>query len=122
MEPHESAGLRAAGGAPGKNAQVAPGGGRWNPLFPMPVNDLDQLAERLRVSDPSDAHEQREIYERIRNLRAAFDGPLDPESQRCLEAAGMLVAYLARMGSMAGEDVRVIAVRLLKAASEAETA
>jgi hypothetical protein len=92
------------------------------PVLAMAVTDLDQLAERLRASDPSDAHEQRDIFERIRNLRAAFDGPLDPESQRCLEAAGMLVAYLARMGSMAGDDVRAIAVRLLRAASEAETA
>jgi hypothetical protein len=32
----------------------------------------------------------------------------------------MLVAYLARMGALAGEDVRTIAVRLLKSAAEAE--
>jgi hypothetical protein len=80
------------------------------------------LAERLRASDPANAHEQREIFERIRELRSAFDGPLDPESHRCLEAAGMLVAYLARMGALAGDDVRTIAVRLLNCAAEAERA
>lgn len=88
----------------------------------MPATDIGQLAERLQASDPADAHEQREIFEHIRTLRSAFDGPLDPESQRCLEAAGMLVAYLARMGAMAGADVRVIAVRLLRSAAEAERA
>ncbi len=81
---------------------------------------IQQLAERLQAADPADAHEQREIFERIRELRSAFDGPLDPESHRCLEAAGMLVAYLARMGTLAGEDVRSIAVRLLRSSSEAE--
>jgi hypothetical protein len=81
---------------------------------------IQQIAERLQAADPADAHEQREIFERIRELRSAFDGPLDPESHRCLEAAGMLVAYLARMGTLAGDDVRTIAVRLLRSSSEAE--
>ena len=81
---------------------------------------IQVLAERLHGSDPTNSHEQREIFERIRELRSAFDGPLDPESHRCLEAAGMLVAYLARMGALAGDDVRSIAVRLLRCAAEAE--
>jgi hypothetical protein len=86
----------------------------------MSATVIQGLAERLSGSDPANSHEQREIFERIRELRSAFDGPLDPESHRCLEAAGMLVAYLARMGAMAGEDVRSIAVRLLRCAAEAE--
>lgn len=88
---------------------------------PMSVSFIQHLAERLQASDPTDAHDQREIFERIRELRSAFDGPLDPESHRCLEAAGMLIAYLARMGNLAGEDVRAIAVRLLRSAAEAES-
>jgi hypothetical protein len=86
----------------------------------MSATAIQQLAERLRASDPAKAQDQREIFERIRELRSAFDGPLDPESHRCLEAAGMLVAYLARMGALAGEDVRAIAVRLLHDAALAE--
>jgi hypothetical protein len=86
----------------------------------MSATAIQSLAERLHASDPGNAHEQREIFERIRELRSAFDGPLDPESHRCLEAAGMLVAYLARMGGLAGDDVRAIAVRLLRCAAEAE--
>src|SRR5262245_61695326 len=86
----------------------------------MSATVIQGLAERLRSSDPANSHEQREIFERIRELRSAFDGPLDPESHRCLEAAGMLVAYLARMGALAGDDVRSIAVRLLRCAAEAE--
>ncbi|NOT30925.1 MAG: hypothetical protein HOP15_10805 [Planctomycetes bacterium] len=86
----------------------------------MSVSVIQQLAERLQTSEPGNAHEQRELFERIRELRSAFDGPLDPESHRYLEAAGMLVAYLARMGSLAGEDVRTIAVRLLRSAAEVE--
>src|SRR5262245_65218356 len=86
----------------------------------MSATVIQGLAERLHGSDPANSHEQREIFERIRELRSAFDGPLDPESHRCLEAAGMLVAYLARMGALAGDDVRAIAVRLLKTAAEAE--
>ncbi|MSR63976.1 MAG: hypothetical protein EXS08_16250 [Planctomycetes bacterium] len=86
----------------------------------MSATVIRSLAERLGASDPANAHEQRELFERIRDLRSAFDGPLDPESHRCLEAAGMLIAYLARMGVMAGEDVRSIAVRLLRNAAEAE--
>ncbi len=78
---------------------------------PMSVTFIHALAERLAAADPANAHEQREIFERIRELRSAFDGPLDPESHRCLEAAGMLVAYIARMGALCGEDVRAIAVR-----------
>ena len=89
---------------------------------PMSATAIQSLAERLRASDPGNAHEQREIFERIRELRSAFDGPLDPESNRCLEAASMLVAYLARMGALAGDDVRAIAVRLLQCAAEAEGA
>lgn len=89
---------------------------------PMSAAVILSLAERLRASDPANAHEQREIFERIRELRSAFDGPLDPESQRSLEAASMLVAYLARMGTLAGDDVRAIAVRLLRCAAEAEGA
>jgi hypothetical protein len=86
----------------------------------MSISFIQMLAERLAAADPANAQEQREIFERIRELRSAFDGPLDPESHRRLEAAGMLVAYLARMGSLAGEDVRAIAVRLLRMAAEAE--
>jgi len=86
----------------------------------MTATAIQGLAERLLTSDPGNSHEQREIFERIRELRTAFDGPLDPESHRCLEAAGMLVAYLARMGALAGDDVRSIAVRLLRCAAEAE--
>src|SRR5574341_1080196 len=82
---------------------------------------IQGLAQRLQASDPSNTHEQREIFERIRELRSAFDGPLDPETHRCLEAASMLIAYLARMGALAGEDVRTIAVRLLESAAEAES-
>ena len=88
----------------------------------MASTTIRSLAERLSASDPANAHEQREIFERIRELRSAFDGPLDPESHRCLEAAGMLVAYLARMGALAGDDVRTIAVRLLRSAADAEDA
>ncbi len=88
----------------------------------MSASVIQQLAERLQGADPGNAHEQREIFERIRELRSAFDGPLDPESQRSLEAASMLVAYLARMGTLAGDDVRTIAVRLLRCAAEAEGA
>jgi len=91
-------------------------------LHPMSSTVIQALADRLRGADPTNAHEQREIFERIRELRSAFDGPLDPESHRCLEAAGMLVAYLARMGALAGEDVRTIAVRLLLGAARAEDA
>jgi hypothetical protein len=87
----------------------------------MSAPTIQALAERLRTSDPSDSRAQREIYERIRELRSAFDGPLDPESHRCLEASGMLVAYLARMGTLAGDDVRTIAVRLLMAAADFES-
>lgn len=90
--------------------------------LPMSATFIQQLAERLKASDASDAHEQRELFERIRDLRSAFDGPLDPESHRCLEAASMLVAYLARMGALAGEEVKVIAVRLLQNAAAAEAA
>jgi hypothetical protein len=86
----------------------------------MSATVIQGLAERLHSSDPANSHEQREIFERIRELRSAFDGPLDPESHRCLEAAGMLVAYLARMGALAGDDVRSIAVRLLRCAADAE--
>ena len=89
-------------------------------LVPMSASVIQQLAERLHKSDLGNAHEQREIFERIRELRSAFDGPLDPESHRCLEAASMLVAYLSRMGNLAGEDVRQIAVRLLRGAADAE--
>jgi len=87
----------------------------------MSATAIESLTQRLEQSDPQDSQTQREIFERIRELRSAFDGPLDPESQRCLEAAGMLVAYLARMGALAGDDVRAIAVRLLRAAFEAES-
>ncbi len=90
------------------------------PSASMSVSFIQHLAERLQASDPTDAHEQREIFERIRELRSAFDGPLDPESHRRLEAAGMLIAYLARMGDLAGEDVRAIAVRTLRSAADAE--
>jgi len=88
--------------------------------LPVTATTIQNLAQRLQGSDTSNAHEQREIFERIRELRSDFEGPLDPESQRCLEAAGMLVAYLARMGVMAGEEVRAIAVRLLHSGAEAE--
>jgi hypothetical protein len=88
----------------------------------MSATTIQHLAERLRIADPGNAQEQREIFERIRELRSAFDGPLDPESHRCLEAASMLVAYLARMGALAGDEVRTIAVRLLSSAAMAEGA
>jgi hypothetical protein len=86
----------------------------------MSASLIQQLAERLLSSDPANSQEQRDLFERIRELRSDLDGPLDPESQRRLEAASMLVAYLARMGALAGEEVRTIAVRLLRAAAEAE--
>lgn len=82
---------------------------------------IQSLAQRLRAADLANNQEQREIFEKIREIRCAFDGPLDPESQRSLEAASMLVAYLARMGTMAGEDVRTIAARLLDTAYQLES-
>ena len=88
----------------------------------MTAAAITSLAQRLERSNPEDSHDQREIFERIREMRSAFDGPLDPQSQRCLEAASMLVAYLARMGALAGEDVLTIAVRLLRSAADAEAA
>jgi hypothetical protein len=82
---------------------------------------IQSLAQRLRAADLANSQEQRDIFEKIREIRCAFDGPLDPESQRSLEAASMLVAYLARMGTMAGEDVRTIAARLLDTAYQLES-
>jgi len=80
------------------------------------------LADVLQNAAPENSLIQRELFERIREARSAFDGPLDPETNRQLEAAGMLVAYLARMGALAGTDVRTIAVRLLRAAADTEEA
>ncbi len=82
----------------------------------MTAAAIQDLAQRLERSDPTDAHEQREIFERLRELRTALQGPQDAERVRCLEAASMLVSYLARMGSLAGEDVLPIAVRLVRSA------
>lgn len=87
----------------------------------MNCAQIQVLAQRLRTAELKNSQEHREIYEGIRELRSTFDGPLDPESQRSLEAASMLVAYLARMGDLAGEDVRAIAARLLETAYEYES-
>lgn len=86
----------------------------------MNCAQIQALAQRLRAAELKNSQEHREIYEAIREIRSTFDGPLDPESQRSLEAASMLVAYLARMGDLAGEDVRAIAARLLETAHELE--
>lgn len=86
----------------------------------MNCAQIQALAQRLRTAELKNSQEHREIYESIREIRSTFDGPLDPESQRSLEAASMLVAYLARMGDLAGEDVRAIAARLLETAYELE--
>jgi len=88
----------------------------------MSAKTIQELAERLNSAGLGNAQQQREIFERIRELRSAFDGPLDPESHRYLEAAGMLVAFLARMGELGGEEVRAIAVRLLRGACDIESA
>jgi hypothetical protein len=87
----------------------------------MSCSKIQALAQRLKEADLANSQEQREIFEGIREIRSTFDGPLDPESQRSLEAASMLVAYLARMGNLAGEDVRSIAARLLETAYELES-
>ena len=86
----------------------------------MNCAQIQALAQRLRAAELKNSQEHREIFEGIREIRSTFDGPLDPESQRSLEAASMLVAYLARMGDLAGEDVRAIAARLLETAYELE--
>jgi len=88
----------------------------------MTPQTIRNIADALEQSDPQDSHGQRDLFERIRELRSAYDGPLDPESQRQLEAAAMLVAYLARMGKVAGGEVRTIAVRLLRVAADSEEA
>lgn len=79
---------------------------------------LYRIAERLSASQLSNAHEQCELFEAIRELRASGESEYEAEVLRRMEAAGMLVGYLARMGELAGEDVRTIAVRLLRDAAE----
>jgi len=91
-----------------------------HPPGSMNSAQIQALAQRLRSAELTNSQEHREIFEAIREIRSTFDGPLDPESHRSLEAASMLVAYLARMGNLAGEDVRAIAARLLETAYELE--
>jgi hypothetical protein len=79
---------------------------------------LHRIAEQLSSCELQDAHEQGSIFEELRELRAHGEGELGDEVLRRLEAVGMLVGYLARMGEFAGEEVRVIAVRLLRDAAE----
>ncbi|HEX6885341.1 MAG TPA: hypothetical protein VF530_18345 [Planctomycetota bacterium] len=79
---------------------------------------LLRIADRLRATRLSDSHELGEIFECLRELRSGQEGDLDAEMVRRLEASGMLVGYLARMGELGGEDVRVIALRLLRDAAD----
>jgi hypothetical protein len=81
----------------------------------MTLAAIQELALRLERSDPGDGREQRELFEKLRELRSIPE--LDGERARCLEAASMLVSYLARMGALSGEDVLPIAVRLLRSAA-----
>jgi len=83
----------------------------------MPPPAIQELAQRLERSDPGDSRVQKELFERLRELRTALRGPQDAECVRCLEAASLLIAYLARMGSLAGDDVLPIAVRILRSAA-----
>jgi hypothetical protein len=79
---------------------------------------LFRIAERLSASTLANTHEQADLFEAIRELRTGGEAEYGAEVLRRMEAAGMLVGYLARMGELAGEDVREIAVKLLRDAAE----
>jgi len=79
---------------------------------------LYRISDRLRATALSNSAEQNELFEDIRELRTSGAGEFGPEVLRRLEAASMLVGYLARMGELAGEDVRAIALQLLRDAAE----
>jgi len=83
---------------------------------------LLRIADLLRASRLADTREQSELFESIRELRANVGSEFGRETLRRLEAAGMLVGYLARMGELAGEDVRTIALRLLRDAADSLSA
>lgn len=88
----------------------------------MSTNSILALAERLERSNPEDAHAQRDLFEQVRAQRTAPELASDPECLRRLEAAGMLIAYLSQMGSLAGQEVQMVAVRLLRSVVEQQTA
>lgn len=94
--------------------------GRKKPA--MSTNPILDLAERLERSNPEDAHTQRDLFEHVRALRTASESQGEPECQRRLEASGMLIGYLSQMGSLAGNEVKMVAVRLLRSVVEQQTA
>ena len=79
----------------------------------MTTSQISSLARQIAESDPANAHEQRQILWRLKDVRDKLEPSVAHEDQAYLDAAITLVNYVVEMGHIGGIEILEVAARVL---------
>ena len=83
----------------------------------MSASKLADLANRILRSSPVDKGEQERILRLLEEIRGSLGLSNNRTTVEYLDAAALLIAYLAQMGSIGGSEIRTVGARLIETAS-----
>jgi hypothetical protein len=88
----------------------------------MSATKLTDLATRILRSNPVDDAEQKRILRVLNEVRNSVSGSSEQQPVvEYLDAATLLISYLAHMGQIGGSEVRSVVARLIETAAKVAT-
>ena len=88
----------------------------------MPASKLNELATRILRSNPVDDGEQKRILRLLNEVRTTVRGSSEQQPVvEYLDAATLLISYLANMGKIGGSEIRSVVARLIETAANVVT-
>ena len=88
----------------------------------MPASKLNDLATRILRSNPVDDGEQKRILRMLNEVRDSVRWSSEQQPVvEYLDAATLLISYLAHMGQIGGSEIRSVVARLIETAAKVVT-
>jgi len=88
----------------------------------MSATKLNDLATRILRSNPVDDGEQKRILRMLNEVRDSVRGSSEQQPVvEYLDAATLLISYLAHMGQIGGTEIRSVVARLIETAANVVT-
>ena len=88
----------------------------------MSATKLNDLATRILRSSPVDDGEQKRILRMLNEVRDSLRGSSEQQPVvEYLDAATLLISYLAHMGQIGGSEIRSVVARLIETAANVVT-
>ena len=85
----------------------------------MSATKLNDLATRILRSNPVDDAEQKRILRMLNEVRNSVGASSEQQPVvEYLDAATLLISYLAHMGQIGGSEVRSVVARLIETAAK----